>query len=308
MLLPNNKARQVWSVVAAALLAAAPSFADTEDKKFSLSVEAGIEHYDNITVSVLDQTTGESDQAVVFDLSASYIAFQEAGREVELSYDFYQSLHDTMGDFDLQIHALSALGSWEIGEYDTGLNYNYSKIYLGSDRLYQSHTLAPSLGFSSSSELYHRLSYGYLKKDFYSNSARDADQHSISLDNYYFFMDAQAYVSAGLRLEEEDARDPELDYRGTYIKLGTSVPLPYGKQPFKLKANYQHYWRNYDNVTASIGQHRDDEQDLITIELITPLYKMLSAKFAYEYLSADSNLPSSDYDENTFTLSLLADF
>ena len=289
----------------AAILVAISPLAISEESKLTLSGEVGVEYDDNISVPVLDTTTGQSDEALVIDLSASYMLTQEETREVELSYDFYQSLYDTLDEFDLQIHTLSALSSWEINELDTGLDYSYSKIYLGGDALYDSHTITPSLGFSGLENYYHRLSYSFLDKDFVGHSTRDASQNSISADNYYFFMESKAYISLGLRLENEDAEDSELDYDGTYLKLGASIPV---SESLKLKANYQYYWRDYENVTASIGQARDDEQNLFSIELTKSLYNGVSMKFSYEYTDTMSNLPSVDASGNIVSLSLASDF
>ncbi len=303
--------KRVFLAIVATVLAATTTSAVSQENKLTFYAEAGIEYNDNISVTILDKNTGESDEAFVFDFSASYMALKEDTQEIEFTYDFYQSLYNTLDDFDLQIHTLSALGSWEINDFDTGLNYSYSKIFLGGDHLYQSNTLTPSLGFSGVNDNhYHRLSYAYVNKDFVSdNNDRDADQHSISADTYYFFMENKAYASLGLRLEDEDTKDPELDYQATYLNLGLSIPLSYGGvHPVKLQAGYEHYWRDYDNVTASIGQHRDDEQDLFSITLTKPIYKNINGKIRYEYSDTDSNLSSVDNSENILTFSLSSDF
>ena len=83
--------------------------------------------------------------------------------------------------------------------------------------------------------------------------------------------------------------------------------MPVGAADIMFKANYQHYWRDYDSVTASIGEKRDDEQDALTLEFSKPFYDNLQAKLAYEFTNTDSNLPSADAQENVFRLSLSAD-
>ena len=308
----NNTTKQLISTTVAVLCMVTPNLAAAEEEssifdqqKLTFFVEAGYEHDDNITVSALDTTTGKSDNALVVDFSASYMLLKEEKQEFELTYDFYQSLHEHLDEFDLQIHTLSALSSWEVNDLDVGLDYSYSKILLDRTSLYKYHTLTPSLGISWADNQYLRLSYSYQDKDF-ASTTRDAKQHGLSADNYYFFMDSRAYVSFGIRLETENTIDPELDYQGTYLKLGASIPLPYAD--VKLRANYEHYWRDYDNDTASIGQHRDDEQDLISIDLIKPVYENVSVKLNYEHTNTDSNLASIDTVENRVTLSFMAGF
>lgn len=295
-------------VAVPAALLLLPSLGMAEGQKLDLSVSAGLEFDDNVTVSTIDQTTGESDQALVFDLSANYMLIEHEGQELELSYDLYQSLYNDFSDFDLQIHTFSAWGSWELESFDPGLNYSYTRTYLGGDRLFESNTLTPSVSFEGRPSWYHRLSYGYLDKNFFTLSERDAEQQSISSDNYYFFSDNKAYVSLGIRLEDENTSGPEFDYQGGMFSLGTSMPIRLGTLSPHLKVNYQYYWRDYENVTASIGERRDDRQDSINFELDQPLSKDVSAKLNYEWVNADSNLPSADYQSNVLSLSLQANF
>jgi len=290
------------------LIAVAALFSSSvlAEENLTFSIAAGLEYDDNISVPSVDQTTGESDVAAVFDLSATYTAIKTDTAELELAYDLYQSLHETFDDFDLQIHTFSALSSWELGEYDTGLSYGYSRIYLGGNELYDSHTVTPSVGFSGAESWYHLISYAYQDKDFDSISGRDAKQHGVSLDNFYFFMDNKAHVLLRLRAEDEDAKDGELDYQGATLKVALSAPLM--DTNLTLKTSYQHYWRNYDNTTASIAQKRDDEQDLVNIELIKPISKDMSVKFSYEYTNTDSNLESADYSGNVGTVTFNMNF
>ena len=291
------------------VLVTMPLIVYSADQKFKFSASAGIEFDDNVSVSTIDQSTGQSDEALVVDLSASYMAVESEGKELELAYDFYQSIYNDLTDFNLQIHTLSALGSWDFETYDTGLNYSYSHTSLGGDRLFDSHTLTPYIGFGGASEAwYHRVSYGYVDKDFFSNPDRDATQHSIAVDNYYFFNDSKAYVSMGLRYEDENTSGPEFDYQGTYVNLGASLPVQVGEWTPTLKANYKHYWRDYDNVTASIGERRDDEQDAVTLELGHPLSKSVRMKLNYEWNDTDSNLAAADFEENIVSLVFSADF
>ena len=292
------------------LLVSMPLIVHSADDKLKFSASAGIEFDDNVSVSIIDQSTGQSDEALVVDFSASYMAVKSESQELELAYDFYQSIYNDLTDFNLQIHTLSALGSWDFETYDTGLSYSYTHTSLGGDRLFDSHTLTPYVGFGGASDAwYHRVSYGYVDKGFFTNSDRDATQHSIAVDNYYFFNDSKAYVSLGLRYEDENTSGPEFDYQGTYVNLGTSLPVQVGEWTPTLKANYKHYWRDYDNVTStSIGERRDDEQDAVTLELGHSLSKTTSMKLNYEWTDTDSNLASADFEENIVSLVFSADF
>ncbi len=279
------------------------------DSPLSLSASLGIEHDDNISVSALDTTTGQSDQALVVDFSAGYMAVEREGTELELVYDLYQSKYDSLDDFDLQIHTLSAFGSHELNDLDLNLYYSYSTVDLGSNDLYSSHSITPSVGFSLAENWYNKVGYSLVSKDFDSATERDATQNSLSTDNYYFFMDSTAFVSLGAKLEVEDTKSDELEYKAFHLKASVSIPLSIGEiGDLKFKGKYQRYWREYDNVTASIGEKRDDEQDLIGLSLIKPITEDLDLVFNYEFTDTSSNLPSVDAESNVFTLSVATEF
>lgn len=294
-------------VTSAILLSSSLSFAG--ESPLSLSASVGAEYDDNISVSALDTTTGQSDEALVFDFSASYMAIESETEELELAYDLYQSKHNSLSDFDLQIHTLSAFGSKEVGDKDLGLYYSYSMVDLGDEELYNSHSISPSLGLALADGWYNRFSYGLVAKDFAAASDRDATQNNVAVDNYYFFMDNSAFITLGAKLELEDAEDSELDYKALYLKAALSIPIHYNsKKLVDFKGKYQHYWRDYENVTLSIGEKRDDNQDLIGLEFTKPINENVDVVLAYEYTNTRSNLASVDAEGNVISLKVAMDF
>lgn len=302
-----DKAKTNILCASAMLLSSSLSFA--QEAPLSLSASIGAEYDDNISVSALDTTTGQSDEALIVDFSAGYMAMKSETTELELVYDLYQSKHNSLSDFDLQIHTLSAFGSREVDDKDLGLYYSYSMVDLGGEDLYDSHSLTPSLGLALAEGWYNRFSYSLVVKDFASDSGRDATQNSVSADNYYFFMDNAAYITLGAKLEREDADNNELDYQALYIKTAISMPIHYNNEKLiEFKGKYERYWRDYDNVTFSIGKKRDDNQDLIGLELIKAINENVDVVFDYEYTNTQSNLPSVDAEGNVISLKIAMDF
>ncbi len=220
----------------------------------------------------------------------------------------YQSLYDDLNDFDLRTHSLSAYGSRDFEDYDASLSYSYSHTFLGGERLMEIHTVSPGVGFSGISNWYHRIGYGYQAKNFFSTHDRDGIQHGLTADNYYFFMEGQAYMHMGIRLEDEDTSGSEFDYFGKYMNLGAAIPIRIGTFTPKLNISYQYYWRDFDNITASIGRKRDDERETASIELTQRITDDMVIKLNYQAIDADSNLPSSDFIEHITSLSIQANF
>jgi len=263
-----------------------------------------VEYDDNVTISEVDATTGIDDVAAIIEVSAAYMAIKTANTELELGYDFYQSLYDDLSDFDLQLNTLYAIGSHEIGSLDVGGAYRFTHASLGGDSFFEIHSLRPSVGFSSRDDLFHSLSYTYQDKDFKRDNDRDANQHGVNFDSYYFFADGY-FANLGLRFEDEDTDGPQFDYRGYYINLGLSGAVdPIPAKPTRVRVSYQYYLRDYVHDTPSIGKEREDQRHTISLGIRQPLSRHLSALLNYQYISADSNLSSSDFTENVVSLSL----
>ena len=282
--------------------AAAPS------KRWFLSANAGIEYDDNVTVSEVDNTTGLEDIAAVFDLSAAYQIYKTGGSEIELGYDFYQSVFDDLSNFDLQSHLLSVIASSEFGSVDGTFSYSYNYLKLGGDSFLKIHSIMPSVGFSFIDNMYHSLSYNYKDKEFTNNTARNADDNAAGLDNYYFFRDGHSYGYLNLRLEDENTLDPQFDYTGYYVTAGAKSVLPVFVINPEIHVSYQYYRKDYSHITTSIADQREDERSTVTLSIEKQFSEIFNIKLNYQYIDADSNLSSSDFTENVFTVTLGAGF
>ena len=281
--------------------------AATPTKRWYLSANAGIEYDDNVTVSEVDNTTGLSDTAAVFDLSAAYQIYKTGSSEIELGYDFYQSLYDDLPDFDLQSHLFSAIASSEFDGIDGTLSYSFNYLELGGESFLKIHSIMPSLGFSLVDNMYHTVNYNYKDKEFTNNIARNADVHAAGLDNYYFFNDGQTYSYLNLRLEDENTVDRQFDYTGYYVTVGAKSVLPIFAINPEVRISYQYYLKDYANITTSIAKEREDERSTVTLSIDKRFSNIFKIKLNYQYIDADSNLLSSDFTENVFTLTLGAE-
>jgi len=274
-------------------------------RPWEFSVRAGAEYDDNVTIAEIDVATEESDAAAVFEVSASYQPYKTGLSEIELGYDFYRSMYSSLSDFDLQLNTVYALGSRDINGVDAGATYQYTHATLGGHSFFEINKIMPSMSFSIWKKLFHSVSYTYQDKDYYKDNDRDADQHGGNIDSYFFFRDGSAFVFAGVRVEDENTEGPEFDYFGYYGNLAVSGSIDtFPAHPARVRTGYQYYHRDYEHETLSIGKKRDDKRHTFTLNIVQPISRYFSAILNYQFISADSNLPSSDFDENIVTLSL----
>lgn len=281
-----------------------PPLETADVRPWRLSFQSGIEYDDNVTTSEADITTGDDDVAALFELSAAYTPFKSGGSEIELGYDFYQSLYSDLSDFDLRLHTAYALASRETVLGDLGIEYRYTDANLGGDSFFGFHSVKSSTGFSGFEGFYHTLSYNYQNKNFKTDNARDAHQHGVNIDSYYLIREG-AFGYATFRYENENTNGDQFDYEGYYANLGVSGTFhPIAALPTRVSAGYRYFLRDYSKTTPSIGKEREDQRHIVTFRVEQPLSQRLTALLDYQYIGADSNLPSTDFTENIISLSL----
>jgi hypothetical protein len=271
----------------------------------SLSISAGAQYDDNITVDAQDLTTNKSDKAAVIEGAAGFKFINTKSLKLEAGYDFYQTLHKDLTNFDLQIHGLSLSASSDIGgAFDVGGSYRFDHVLLGGSSFLDMHTVRPSVGYSIDN-LHLVAAYEYQHRNFRTpaTETRDANDNSGSLTAYYIPASGTV-LSAGYKLTRETAVGPEFDYWGHFFDVGAKVTLPLGVIDPIFRASYRYYQKNYSNITPLINTKRDDKRHNFKTSLQVPIVAGVFTKLQYEYTKAISNLPSADYHENVVTLSL----
>ncbi|MCP5373260.1 MAG: outer membrane beta-barrel protein [Hyphomicrobiales bacterium] len=313
-LVSNTRLAATFGLLAA--LAAGPALATDgpdQEKRWTAKGSLGVQYDDNVTTDDIDSTSNKSDVAAVIELGGTYSPAFGDPVGLELGYDFSQSLYQDLTDFNLQTHALSANVDYEVSGLDLGLNYLYARTFLGGDDFLGLHSVTPTVGRLVTDRWYVSLRYNYQNKDFIgaANSGRDSNVNSVTFDNFVFFMDGQAHLSFGYRLEGENAASREYDYLGHFFHLRWRSPLPVQaleRWNPRVRAGLRYYIKNFTDVTPSIGTERDDKRATLSLGLSVDLTEHVEAKLDYEHIAAVSNLPSSDFDENVVTLTVGVSF
>ncbi|NOQ78334.1 MAG: DUF560 domain-containing protein [Gammaproteobacteria bacterium] len=283
------------------------SYGPIETKQWKFSGSIGFEHDDNVTVDEVNLSTNKSDNAVIIEFSAENLIFADEIHEVEIGYDLYQSLYHSYDDFDLQSHSFYVDGTRKYNNFDLGLNYRYNFNTLGDNKFFGSHALRPSIWYSINDTWFLDTFYRYEDKKFYKNSDRDADKNSIGLINYVFLTPDDMLI-VGADLNDEDTKGDEFDYDGYSISISYEKTLHINAKEIVISAGYDYEDRDYDNITPSIGEKRDDKRKDYSLDIEYPITKLFSSVFYYQHIDSDSNLESSDYNENIVGIKLEAHY
>ena len=208
----------------------------------------------------------------------------------------------------MESHSLSLSAEREVAELDLGLGYTYSYTRLNRESFLSTHSIAPSLGFVPADGWYAYLRHNLDAKRFLDDRDRDAVQNGLEATGYYFFNENRTYVSFGYRIENEDTGGPEFDYLGHYARARLRTPIFESELQPKLTLAYEYFEKDYRNITAAIGVKRKDSRQTASAELSVRIAERWTGSASYEYISASSNLSSSDFEERIATANVSYDF
>lgn len=268
------------------------------DPTFGADISVGAEYDSNISVNEIDANTGADDFAAVIDADFEFESEIAADTDLSLGYSFSQSLHADFTAFDVQSHFASAELSHDFGALDIGAAYRFIYTRLGGNGFLAMQQFSPYLSRFFGKKFFVRADYTYTDKNFQNRTDRDATVHAGGADLYFFLNGVKSYFVTGYKFEDEDAVDPQFDYRSHNIKVRYAQRIPVGEREAKLKLGWRYETRDYASVTPSIGAVRDDDRHRFQAELEVPLTDRLYTLLEYEYANFTSNLASADYTQN----------
>ncbi len=275
--------------------------ADQEDVvalPITVEVAAGIQYDDNVSVDELDTNINVGDFAAVFDLDLGYEHSFKQGTELDLGYSFSQRAYFEETDFDLQLHTGSVNLKHNFEQLDVGASFYATHARLGGDGFLDILQYSPYVTSFLTKKIYIRGAYAYRDKTFDNNPDRDADVHVLEADVYYFLDGVREYFVTGYRYENENTIADQFDFDGHTFDLRYARRFNIGEQAMRLRADWRYEIRNYDSITPSIGEIRDDDRHRLRARMELPLNKRWDLLFEYQYRNYSSNLPGADYTEN----------
>ncbi|VAV87733.1 hypothetical protein MNBD_ALPHA02-958, partial [hydrothermal vent metagenome] len=169
------------ALMATALIMTVTSYARAEENNpLFLSLEAGAEYDDNITVSAADLTTQKGDGSALIDGLIEYDFINDGNSSLKVGYSFSQSLHFNLSEFDLQIQGASVTTSTNINDVEMALTYRYNNIRLGNKAFLEMHSVQPTFTTLVGSKLLVVGGYEFLKQNFKQPLLlkRNANRHS----------------------------------------------------------------------------------------------------------------------------------
>lgn len=295
-----------WFAVATLCAGSSPSWAaEKETKPWKIEAEAGVEYDSRVGNEALDATSGKADVAALLGLSGEYAVLDDPKQlSLDVGYDFSQSLHEDLTTFDLQSHTGKIVFSRKLDGVTLNLDYRYSRSFLDSNDFLGYSSVRPSALVRIDPQWYVQGTYEFADKNFVTDDDRDARQHGVGLDNFFFFNESRSYVLLGYLLELDRADGPQFDYLANTGKVELDSALDAIDPDLSVKLGYRFRFRNYDDVTPSIGSERLDRRHTAFLRWEYAVNEFANLDLQYEYTDTISNLSTVDFVRNDVTFNL----
>ena len=265
---------------------------------FSAEYSAGIEYDSNVAVLDIDASTTQGDFAALFDLGLDYEHELNDRTKVEIGYNFGQDIQFDVTQFSTQTHRGKAEVSHDFGGVTAGATYQLIFSRLDGSGFLRFHRFTPFLaGYAADRKIYWRGSYIYTDKNFIDRLDRDGDVHAGSLEAFYFLNGLKTYLIAGYRYEVEDTVAPEFDFESHNARIRLVQRVSLTERPSKLRLGFRYENRNYDSITPSIGEIRDDVRYRVEASFETPINDTFYTELTGRYDILNSNLPAVDFEQ-----------
>lgn len=290
------------------LFSAQTLFAQEDDKPLRLSVGAGFENDSNLTVDSIDSNSNVGDTAFVFDASAGYDFLDTDDFGLSAGYDFYQSVHSELDQFDMAIHGFNIDGRYTVGRFDLGNTYMFSNIRLGGDAFMDMHMVRPNVGYLLDNNLVYLIgAYEYQKQNFKSDAlvGRDANRHTFSGKSIFLLGEGRT-ATAGYEWTDHNSLDPGFSFNGHTLDFSLKLPFEIVDREATFRTGYRFQSRNFLEASQSYnnGLTRVDKRHNVSASIEVPIVNNFFGKAEIEYIRSDSNFEVVDFGETITTVSV----
>lgn len=297
-------ARRLAPAILALMPACVLGAAKQPASPFSLELSAGLEYDTNVSIPEIDAATAKGDYAALLDADLGYRRALGTDSKLQLGYSLSQSLHEEFSEFDIQNHMVSGDLSHDFGRWDAGVTGRWFEVRLDNEAYLAMGQFSPWASRFFGKSLFVRADWTVTEKDFEDIPARDALQHAVGADAYWFVKGARRFFVAGYHYRDEDAEAAEFDYRSHNLKLRLTQRLTLCDRELKARIGWLYEDRDYRGVTPLIGEKRKDERSRLQADVEMPLGKDAFAVLEYEYGDYVSDLDSADYGQHVVSLKL----
>jgi len=283
-----------------------------ERPRLNVYGEVGFEYDSNVVLAPSNETiknaigiSNQDDGRAVITVGGTYVPWRTERAELQLGYEFYQSLQFNLTSFDLQDHRPSVQFTYKTDRARFGFAAQYDYDLLETSSFLQGvealpWVTVPEAGFGRT-DLYYRFRW----RTFYQQpfeTLLDAYNYSPGIRQLFYIDGPQRYAWLGYRFDRQDpinsaGRQFGYDGNETSVGIGWALPLQVAAQ-----AGYAYRSENYD------GSSRHDDEHRLSAVFERGITDHLGVVVGYYGTFNDSNQKPYEYERHIASVTLRASF
>lgn len=276
-------------------------------KMLSFSCSARYEYDSNVSLAPDDTdiiaASGKDDFRFLTTADILFVPIIRPRFELSSEYLFTQSVHNRLGDFNLQGHSLVNTALFKLGLLQPFCGYEYDYYFLDDNKRSFLRTNAIFAGFNllGGGRALTQFNYRYARDDFFYTPVdpdlrRDAHNNRLGFDQYIFFGGGRSdFFRFGFYYDRNSAEGDTFMYNGFAFTGELYKALFAG---IVLDASAQYYLRDFPR-----DNRRDrDNRQTYNFALSRALNEYLDVGFNYNLIVNDSGDPFFEFDRNIFTI------
>ncbi len=274
-------------------------------------------------VKAADGISHQDDGRAVIAAGGEYTLLDTNVGSVRAEYDFYQSVHFNLTEFDLQGHR----GRLDFASAAGPVNYGFSGAYdvylLNYQSFYHAPFATPWIALAEGSRAATQIYYTFRYRDFLRppyNHARDDFNHAVGVRQFFSLDRPERLLNLGYQFDlddgvKNDAGARDFEYRGHQVDVGLSSPLFAGTHAqaaylFRLEDyRFPNSRSGCANVTCSaFNFRRHDGEHEFVVSLTHALTQEITLALDYIGVINGSNIPDFQYDRNIISAGVRVTF
>jgi Tfp pilus assembly protein PilF len=316
-----------------------PSAVSTERKKpWSVYGELGFEYDSNVVIAPSDSDvktaegiSRQADGRTVLEAGGSYTLLDSDIGSLRASYDFYQSIHFRLTQFDLQGHRVRLDAASQPGWISYGLSGTYDFYALDYKSFFQEALGTPWIALAEGQGGATQLYYTVRGRDFFRqpyDPSRDAIDNAVGLRQYLALGRADRVLTVGYQFDAEQTLTHapngqpivctptmqtsgcggrDFEYKGNQADVGVSLPvLDLMRAQFAYLFRLEDY--QFPNSRLNFVSRRHDNEHQIVVALTRDLTPHIALGLDYFGVINNSNVPDFDYGRNVVSVNARVTF
>jgi len=278
-------------------------------RPYQLYAVAGLEYDSNVQLAPTSDQAGFDQQAdgrAVLSAGGNYTLWQTRPVQLRAGYDFFQSLHFDLSDFNVQANRVTVQATGGMGIVSGGVlgAYDYylreTDSYMQEGEAFPWLTVAEEWGRS-------QVFYRFRRRDFKEAAVRDALDslgHTVGFDQYVYLGIPDRYLVGGYRYDLLDPADGAQDVFMYHANQGWGgIGWMW---PLAISTELDFAYRVKDYRAASGG--RVDNEYRVICSAFKPVAVYTSVGLTYFGTFNESNQPVYQYNRHIVSLSVQVRF